>query len=70
MRDPIVEEVRRLRDEHSRSFGYDFDAICDAYERQQVRAGDRLVRLGPKLLADRSTRSLDGTQAPATSADG
>ena len=29
MNDPIVEEVRRFRDEHARKFNYDLDAIFD-----------------------------------------
>lgn len=29
MKDPIVAEVRRFRDEHARAFGYDLDAICN-----------------------------------------
>jgi hypothetical protein len=48
MIDPIVEEVRRIRDEHSRSFDYNLDAICDAYQEQQLLLGHRLVRLSPK----------------------
>ena len=29
MNDPIVEEVRKYRDEHAKRFNYDLDAICD-----------------------------------------
>ena len=32
MKDPIIEEVRRIRDEHSKSFDYDLDAICESYK--------------------------------------
>nr|VFK37112.1 MAG: hypothetical protein BECKSD772F_GA0070984_101036 [Candidatus Kentron sp. SD]VFK41203.1 MAG: hypothetical protein BECKSD772E_GA0070983_101034 [Candidatus Kentron sp. SD]VFK78299.1 MAG: hypothetical protein BECKSD772D_GA0070982_101130 [Candidatus Kentron sp. SD] len=49
MNDPIVEEVRRIRDEHSRQFNYDLDAICEDYKAHQIQAGNRLVRLEPKL---------------------
>ena len=28
MNDPIVEEVRRIRDEHSRSFDYNLVLLC------------------------------------------
>ena len=28
MNDPIVEEVRRYRDEHAKKFNYDMNAIC------------------------------------------
>ena len=43
MNDPIVDEVRKFRDEHARKFNYDLDAICaDLMERQQ-RSGHPLV---------------------------
>ncbi|VGO12316.1 hypothetical protein PDESU_00867 [Pontiella desulfatans] len=29
MNDPIVEEVRKYRDEHARKFNYDLDAIVE-----------------------------------------
>ena len=34
-KDPIVEEVRVIRDEHARAFGYDADAIFADLERAQ-----------------------------------
>ena len=48
MKDPIVEEVRYIRNEHSKRFNYDLDAICEDYKAHQLKAGDRLVRLQPK----------------------
>jgi hypothetical protein len=50
MNDPIVEEVRAYRDEHSRSLGYSLDAICEEYKEHQLQLGARLVRLQPKKL--------------------
>ena len=50
MNDPIVEEIRRIRKEHSRKFNYDLDAICEDYKVHQVRAGKRLIRLKPNVL--------------------
>jgi len=47
MNDPIVAEVRRLRDEHSKLFNYDLDAICEDYKNHQLIVGNRLVRLFP-----------------------
>lgn len=32
MKNPIIEEVRRVRDEHSKRFDYDLDAICNDYQ--------------------------------------
>ena len=50
MKDPIVEEIRRIRNEHSKSFDYDLDAICEEYKSRQKKLGNRLVRLKPKLI--------------------
>jgi hypothetical protein len=58
MKDPIVEEIRRFRDEHSKRFNYDLDAICEDYKAHQVQLGSRLVRLKPKTAA--SQRSPNG----------
>jgi len=69
MKDPIVEEVRRIRDEHSRSFDYNLEAIFNAYQQQQLLLGSRLVRLPPKGLDHRSgrprtVRTADPTVTP------
>ncbi len=42
-RDPIVEEVRRIRDEHARKFNYDLHAICEDFRWQQVSSGRKVV---------------------------
>ena len=47
-RDPIVEEVRRHRDEYARRFNYDIEAICrDAMEKQE-QSGRKTVSFPPK----------------------
>lgn len=70
MNDPIVEEVRGYRDEHSRSLGYSLDAICEEYKEHQMQLGARLVRLQPKKLSPKmpsltvaSSASLAAQQA-------
>lgn len=45
MNDPIVDEVRRAREEHARQFNYDLAAICSDLRKQQSKYGDRVVRL-------------------------
>ena len=42
--DPIVAEIRRLRDEYARRFGYDLDEICRDLREQQQRSDRRVVR--------------------------
>jgi hypothetical protein len=42
--DPIVTEVRRVREQLSAKFGFDVKAIFADIERRQLEAGARLVR--------------------------
>ncbi len=47
--DPIVTEVRRVRDEHAARFNYDLDAIYkDLKERERV-SGRKYVRFEPRV---------------------
>jgi hypothetical protein len=48
MRDPIVEEVRKWRMEHTRKFGGDLSAICADLRSVQETSGHEIVRLAPK----------------------
>ncbi len=57
MKDPIVEEIRYYRDEHSKQFNYDLDAICKDYQTHQTQVGDRLVRRKPNNIANNSLHS-------------
>ena len=43
MKDVIVEEIRRFRDEHAKKFNYDLDAICEDYKSHQLKCGHPLV---------------------------
>jgi hypothetical protein len=46
--DPIVAEMRRLRDEYARRFDYDLDAICNDLHEQQSRGGRLVVHRTPR----------------------
>ena len=48
MKDPIVEEVRKYRMEHTRKFGADLAAICADLHSIQNESGHEVVRLPPK----------------------
>jgi hypothetical protein len=50
MNDPIVDEVRRYRMEHTRKFGGDLKLICEDLRRIQRESGCEVVRRPPKLL--------------------
>ncbi len=51
MTDPIVEEVRRYRMEHTRRFGGDLTLICEDLRRIQRESGCKVVRRPPKLIS-------------------
>lgn len=50
MKDPIVEEVRRFRQEHAQRFGNNLDAICDDLRKHQAACGHPTVRLPPRRI--------------------
>jgi hypothetical protein len=50
MIDPIVEEVRRYRMEHTRKFGGDLKRICEDLQRIQRESGLQVVRRAPNLM--------------------
>jgi hypothetical protein len=48
--DPIIEEVRRIRDAIAKEHGYDIKAIVGALKRQEAEGGRNLVTLPAKRL--------------------
>ncbi|MCX6902884.1 MAG: hypothetical protein NTW03_05300 [Verrucomicrobia bacterium] len=51
MTDPIVEEIRKIRDTHAAKFNYNFDAIAQDWLRQEAaakRAGQKFAALNAK----------------------
>jgi hypothetical protein len=55
MRDPIVEEVRKYRMEHTRKFRGDLTAICADLRAIQDASGQEVVRLTPRRLEPTKT---------------
>ncbi len=49
-RDPIVEEVRAIREAIAKEHGYDVRAIVRALQREEQESGRPLVSLPPKRL--------------------
>ena len=47
-KDPIVEEVRRIREEHAARFNYDLTAIAADLRRLQESEGREVVTLPPR----------------------
>jgi hypothetical protein len=46
--DPIVEEVRRIRQEYAKQFGYDIRALAANLREHEQQHPERLISLSPK----------------------
>jgi len=46
--DPIVEEVRRIREEYAKRFDYDLRAMAEDLREREQEHPDRLVTFPPK----------------------
>ena len=55
MNDPIVDEIRRGREEHAARFGYDLDAIFADLKRIEKESGRLYVSFGPRRIAKQPT---------------
>lgn len=54
MKDPIIEELRAIRDEHVKKFNYDFEEICNDHMEHQKTCGHPLVSFnGKKKKSDK-----------------
>ena len=47
-KDPIVEEIRKLREVHAAKFKYDLKAICADLRKKEKGCGHPVVSLPPK----------------------
>lgn len=48
LKDPIVEEVRRIRDELAARFNYDIKAIVENARKEQKASGRKVVSFSPR----------------------
>jgi hypothetical protein len=48
IKDPIVEEVRKMRDNFAQQFNYDLDSICNDLRQKQAQDTRGVVSLPPK----------------------
>ena len=56
MIDPIVEEVRKARQEHAQKFNYNLDEICKDLKKIEKESGHNIVSLQPKPPRIQSTK--------------
>ncbi len=47
-RDPVVEEVRSIRDAYAKRFNYDLDAIVDDLRKKEAQGDRELVEPAPR----------------------
>jgi hypothetical protein len=62
MNDPIVDEVRRVRDVHAARFNYDLDAIFQDIKKREKESG--LVFIQGVALQPATKQALQPTGAP------
>jgi hypothetical protein len=67
MNDPIVDEVRRVRDAHAAMFNYDLDAIFQDIKEEEKKSGLNYVSYPPRKIEP--NQALQPTEA-ATSVPG
>jgi hypothetical protein len=58
--DPIVEEVRRVREAHAARFHYDLDAIVRDLRREQESSGRTFFTLPPRRPSNTSEEPRQG----------
>jgi hypothetical protein len=58
--DPILEEVRSIRDAFAKEHGYDVKAIVAALQREEAESGREVVSLPPKRLLETQTARKTG----------
>ena len=56
IKDPIVEEVREIRDEIAKSYDYDVKAIVAGLQKRSIESGRKTVSLPPKPPSEDSDR--------------
>ena len=48
--DPIVDEIRAIRDAYAKQYDYDLDAIFEDIKKKEVESGRRFVSFPPKRI--------------------
>ena len=68
MNDPIVDEVRRVRDAHAAMFNYDLDAIFHDIKEQEKMSGMKFVSYPPLRTEPIKALQPTGTAIPVSPA--
>jgi hypothetical protein len=67
MNDPIVDEVRRVRDAHAAKFNYDLDAIYEDIKEQERKSGLTFVSYPPRSAEPNESPATGTTSVPGSS---
>ena len=70
MRDPIVDEVRAIRDEFARQYNYDIDAISGALQALDASSEREHVSFPPREPTAEQPGTANGVTQQAAAADG
>ncbi len=65
MNDPIVDEVRRIRDAHAARFNYDLDAIFHDSKEPEGKSGGKFVTYPPRRTEPSQTLQPTGAAITA-----
>jgi hypothetical protein len=66
MNDPIVDEVRRVRDAHAAMFNYDLDAIFQDIKEQEKKSGLKFVSYPPRRTEPNKPLPPTGAAIPVS----
>ena len=66
MNDPIVDEIRRIRDAHAARFNYDLDAIYRDIKEQELASGRKFVSFVPTNAEPNKTLQPTGAAIPVS----
>ncbi len=64
--DPIVDEVRRIRDAHAAKFNYDPDAIFRDIKEQEKRSGRKYVSFADETVVPIQALQPTGAAIPVS----
>jgi hypothetical protein len=57
MNDPIINEIRKYRDEHAKAFNYDLKLICEDLRKKQAERNVIVVDLSAKSRSEKMQAS-------------
>ncbi|MEX2216990.1 MAG: hypothetical protein WD768_22955 [Phycisphaeraceae bacterium] len=65
MNDPIVDEIRRIRDAHAAGFDYDLDAIFRHIKEAEKMSGRTFTSFPPRKVEPNPALSTESNAAPS-----